>query len=287
MQNEIANKMKKLLNNIFYEPIERFSEHYIINQTPDEPKEYCEQGLPVPPAKTMKSYGPETSQYLNSGKRNVQKIIEIVNDSSWSFEDGMRIMDFGCAAGRMTRWFTKFADNLDIWGTDVLGLDLSWAKQNLPMMNFVLTTRQPHLPFEDNSFDFISAMSVFTHIDDLTDCWLLELRRIIKPGGVLCLSLLDESSIRLLDNEKRPALEQGILSNNEAHIAAYDKYKKMDFGAFFIRRSQMISLHPNSPQVFYNRDFFINSCKKYYNCISAVDQGYGYQSVYLLQKQKS
>jgi ubiquinone/menaquinone biosynthesis C-methylase UbiE len=39
------------------------------------------------------------------------------------------------------------------------------------------------LPIEDRTFDLVSAMSVFTEVDEAETSWLLELHRIMKPSG--------------------------------------------------------------------------------------------------------
>ena len=54
----------------------------------------------------------------------------------------------------------------------------------------------PHLPFEDGKFSFIYALSVFTHIEDLQDLWLMEMQRILKPGGCAVFTVHDEHSIQ-------------------------------------------------------------------------------------------
>jgi hypothetical protein len=41
---------------------------------------------------------------------------------------------------------------------------------------------------------------VFTHIDDLADAWLLELKRILRPGGRLYITVLDKNSLQSLIN---------------------------------------------------------------------------------------
>jgi len=47
---------------------------------------------------------------------------------------------------------------------------------------------QPPLPFPDNSFDLIYAVSVFTHLsEEHQRTWLPELRRVLRPGGRLLL----------------------------------------------------------------------------------------------------
>ena len=46
-------------------------------------------------------------------------------------------------------------------------------------------TFNPPLGLEHGSFDLIYAISVFTHLTDNSVPWLLELRRMLKPDGLL------------------------------------------------------------------------------------------------------
>jgi SAM-dependent methyltransferase len=48
----------------------------------------------------------------------------------------------------------------------------------------------PPLPYADGQFDFVYALSVFTHLTlELEAAWLVELERVVKPGGVLLVTL--------------------------------------------------------------------------------------------------
>jgi ubiquinone/menaquinone biosynthesis C-methylase UbiE len=67
----------------------------------------------------------------------------------------------------------------------------------------------PELRYNDNSatpalrgqyFDLIYCGSVFTHIDDLADAWLLELRRITRPGGRIYVTVHDKHRADLMIN---------------------------------------------------------------------------------------
>ena len=53
-----------------------------------------------------------------------------------------------------------------------------------PSVRCFLNGFVPTLPIPDQHFDVITAFSVFTHIDELESSWLLELRRVLKPGGL-------------------------------------------------------------------------------------------------------
>jgi ubiquinone/menaquinone biosynthesis C-methylase UbiE len=75
-----------------------------------------------------------------------------------------------------------------------------WANRHLrPPFRFVTPTTLPHLPFADGYFQMIYAGSVFTHIADLADAWLLELRRVLAPGGRAYLTFHDSHTRTLLN----------------------------------------------------------------------------------------
>jgi len=43
----------------------------------------------------------------------------------------------------------------------------------------------PPMSYEDNMFDFVYSISIFTHLpEDMQFAWLQELQRITKPGGI-------------------------------------------------------------------------------------------------------
>ncbi len=61
---------------------------------------------------------------------------------------------------------------------------------------------------------------MFTHIGDMTDAWLLELRRVLAVKGYACLTFNDTASIALLQNDyidrddwkmyKKAVLDSGV-----------------------------------------------------------------------------
>ena len=63
--------------------------------------------------------------------------------------------------------------------------------------SLLVNTILPYLPFEDRYFDVIYAGSVFTHIDDFAQTWFLELRRVLRAGGTLYVTIHDRHSIQL------------------------------------------------------------------------------------------
>jgi ubiquinone/menaquinone biosynthesis C-methylase UbiE len=226
--------------------------------------------LPTPPDRLWVGYGPTLEIWLNSGKEHVATMRKLLADSGYDFEPGHRILELGCAAGRMMRWLNDVAPKCEIWGTDLDGDHIVWCKQHLsPPFHFFLTTTNPHLPFEDGYFDLIYAGSVFTHIDDLADTWFLELRRILKPGGRLYITIHDNNTIKMLAGGTRN-LSKTLYSREE--LFEHDDYSMFTIGRFM--RSQ----------VFYDRESLMRTLEPMFATLSATNCAYGFQTALLLQK---
>lgn len=177
-----------------YDPYLEKQASWIIPKTPNDSNMGSDSGFAIPPQELWGGvYDHNTALYLSAGRSHVETMRSITETSDFRFEDGDRILDFGCAGGRMIRWFNDLSDKCEIWGTDVSQACILWCQQHLsPPFKFVTTTSFPHLPFEDGYFKFIYAGSVFTHIPALADAWLLELKRVLCPGG--------ESILRCMTN---------------------------------------------------------------------------------------
>ncbi len=105
-----------------------------------------------------------------------------------------RLFDFGCASGRFLRHVLTFSE-LEPIGCDFAPANVDWVKRHLPdRVQVVLNSVEPKLPFPDNHFDVVTAFSVFTHIDSGDEQWLLELRRIVRPDGLLYVTIQNQAA---------------------------------------------------------------------------------------------
>jgi SAM-dependent methyltransferase len=101
--------------------------------------------------------------------------------------DFQTIVDFGCGCGRAIRHLRSIIDPA---AQTLIGLDpdaeaIDWVVRNLDARGYALADLPP-APLPDNSADLIVSHSVFTHLpEDVQHAWLGELRRFLKPGGVL------------------------------------------------------------------------------------------------------
>ena len=256
---------------------------YIVPKLSDDRREYDDHIFPVPPKHLWIGYGVTADEYLRSGEAHVNTMISIANFSDFSFREGNRILDFGCAAGRMIRWLDKLAAQCEIWGLDINARSIKWCQQNLsPPFKFATITTTPHLPFEDRYFDFIYCGSVFTHIDDLADAWLLELKRVTVPGGRIFITVHDEHTADLVMNHPEECRNYAPRIDWFRNLLmSYDKkanFTKSDYGMF--------SIYPGGPQsqVFYDIDFLRRHLERILDVLSVTPEAYGFQTAILLKK---
>ncbi len=146
--------------------------------------------LPIPPASLRPGYAPDDDAlYLKWGKFDHDFILGIVG-RYLDIQQPLRVLDFGCSSGRVLRHFEteRQSGGWRLHGVDAQAILIEWLRSFWPAAYDVCAANVvvPKLPFEDNYFDVIFGISVFTHIKYLWDGWLCELRRCLKPGG-LCL----------------------------------------------------------------------------------------------------
>jgi SAM-dependent methyltransferase len=253
-----------------YLPHEPQSRNYIFPRTLEE----SATSLAIPPSSLWAGYGSTVEEYLASGRNDVQTLRELLLAADAPIENSQRILEFGCAGGRMVRWLRDLVDVCEIWGTDISASHALWCQQHLnPPFHFATTTIYPHLPFEDRYFGLVFAGSVFTHIDDLADAWFLELRRVLRPHGRLYLSIHDRTTVRTLDGKDR----DHSLAKRLRGVPDYERFSRSDFGMFTIGRSV-------NSQVFYDIGFLCRRLEPFFRVNSVTPEAYYYQTVVLLER---
>ena len=95
----------------------------------------------------------------------------------------LEILNIGCGTGLISQLFSQFGC--------LAGVDYSSEALNFCAQNSLSSLAQANgiaLPFKDNSFDACLSLDVLEHIQDDTQA-LKEIRRVLKPGGVLLLTV--------------------------------------------------------------------------------------------------
>ncbi len=105
---------------------------------------------------------------------------------------GEKILDLGCGNGRFSE---IVGDKANYYGVDVSEKLVEIAKKKYPNKNFLVS--QPlTLFFKNNFFDKIFCLAVLHHLPSKKNRkdFLKEIKRILKPGGLLILTVWDLSS---------------------------------------------------------------------------------------------
>ena len=153
-----------------------------------------EQSLPVPSDGNRAGYSPDTDgAYIRSGREDRDAIARALADAGVNIEQSSAILDWGCSTGRVLRHFTDLPQRPALWGCDIDEDAIEWGQRHLgERLRLFSCTLEPHLPVPDAAFDVVYGISIFTHISHGIDTWLMELRRITKPGGAVLVTVHDE-----------------------------------------------------------------------------------------------
>ena len=66
---------------------------------------------------------------------------------------------------------------------------MGWCR-NLHLRGVRSEPARPPLPYEDDRFDLVYSVSIFTHLDEqLQRPWIEELTRVVRPGGLVLVTV--------------------------------------------------------------------------------------------------
>lgn len=140
--------------------------------------------------------------------------------------DCRNVLDFGCGWGRIIRFFLKDVAPSKLWGVDPVAEMVSLCQRQNRWCNFEAIHTRPPCRFPENTFDLIYSFSVFSHLsEEMHKSWLLELNRILKPGGLLIATtrgreFIEQSAVpRKYENIDSPLL---LFTDTEQCQSDYD-----------------------------------------------------------------
>ncbi|WP_175863944.1 class I SAM-dependent methyltransferase [Burkholderia cepacia] len=117
------------------------------------------------------------------------------HDAFWKYRAGLaayigrdtgRALEIGCGEGRVSRELKALG--YDVTATDVVPAMLDAARHADSAHRYELADAAS-LPFDAASFDLVMAYNVLMDLDDMQRA-LNEARRVLKPGGLLFISLV-------------------------------------------------------------------------------------------------
>lgn len=171
------------------------------------------EGLPLPPPRlrTLTAGTANSRWFLESGHASAETIRDAVNRHRGPLESLGRMLDFGCGCGRVLRHWQGMA-GIEIHAVDQNDELADWCNRNLSFALVSQSPPLPPLPYEPDSFDLVYAVSVFTHLSAAEQLsWTTELARIVRPSGLLLLTVHGDRYLDRLGSAERRAYEEGRL----------------------------------------------------------------------------
>lgn len=190
--------------------------------------------LPLPPtrARYLVAGSADIRGFLELGKRAADSIEAATAQAGQPVERMGAILDFGCGSGRVLRHWHKLAGQVAVHGTEMNAFLVDACRKSVPFATVGNNRPAPPLDYADATFDLVYALSVFTHLhEDLQRGWRDELRRILKPGGLLLVTTHGRFYLPRLSETERATFESG---------------KCVVQGAEFLGENLCITYHPEA-----------------------------------------
>lgn len=174
--------------------------------------------FPVPPNSRLRRTSSHTIRhYYESGLTTMMPILTGARLANLDLDQPLNVLDFGCGVGRQLLQITRIYPNLHVFGCDANLDNIKYDKRAFPGADIYANSFDPPLQYGDDTFDLVYSVSTFSHFSmDDAKLWLTELRRVTKPGGILCLTINGFRSLSLLHDAgrglhftKEKLLEQG------------------------------------------------------------------------------
>jgi len=103
---------------------------------------------------------------------------------------GSRILDFGCSSGRVVRVLQSWRQDFEYFACDPNQEAIEWADDNLHSIAFLASENAPPLPYRDDFFELVYAISIWSHYAERAAMsWFDEMHRVLAPGGVLLVTV--------------------------------------------------------------------------------------------------
>ena len=164
-------------------------------------------------------------------KRFEQLLLERFERPMSSFDS---ILDWGCGAGRLTRYLAMLAP--DVIGADIDADNIQACREMLPKGRFEHVSLRPPCSLPADTFDLVVGVSVLTHLgQEMESEWLVELHRLTRPGALLLLSvqglaqmaLYDAPTSQKIEMHQRGFVDQGINSQLKDVVADQEYYRNI------------------------------------------------------------
>jgi SAM-dependent methyltransferase len=203
----------------------------------------------TPPLRVRLHIGPflDPRLYRMTGERNAAAFRELAG-----LQPGARFLDIGCGCGRVAAALTSYlTPRASYEGFDASKKPVEWCQKEItprfPNFRFRTTdtfsqrynpsggadARRLVFPYDDDTFDFAFAGSVYTHmLPEEAANFMAETARVLKPGGV---SL---ATFCLFDDSTLPAVRAGLTMPRLVYKYGQFQVRTLEDPAHFIAQPE-------------------------------------------------
>ena len=188
----------------------RFRVYQYANRRANEAFKRAHPDVRIPPDYLLyESFQMNYQKYYEGGLDTARWLVDML-ERHLSLE-GKSVLDWGCGPGRIIRHLPEVTHRQCLFfGTDYNPDAVSWCNENLPGVRFTLNSLEARLPYPDHAMDVIYGISIFTHLSEAShNAWIAELRRVLRPGGVLLLTTQGEPFKSKLTRKEKSRFNAG------------------------------------------------------------------------------
>jgi len=150
----------------------------------------------VPPIENRIRVGSRRIRRFMEAGRNCYTPIRRAIDQYYRGPSRPRVLDFGCGVGRVLQYFAR--DNVELYACDVDASAIEYVRRTFPAVQSAVNRYDPPLPYPDAQFDVVYSVSIWTHLPPHAQIpWLLEIRRVLAPGGLALITTIGPYGYRI------------------------------------------------------------------------------------------
>jgi ubiquinone/menaquinone biosynthesis C-methylase UbiE len=213
---------------------------------------------PVPPNSNMRRTSSSwITHYYQSGINTGLPIATACRLHRLDLRPGTRVLDFGAGVGRQVRFFSKEFPGLKLFACDVEKSHIDWLTNAYPSVECHQSNYLPPLKFGDASLDLIYSVSIFSHITkEHASLWLNEFARIVRPGGMACLTTLGLTANRIAGSKEERSAALRDFGHHHEDYTFITEAKRRSASARLIRQTEMASSCDESyGRTYYTADY--------------------------------
>lgn len=111
--------------------------------------------------------------------------------------EGSSILELGCGAGRVLRYFSRYSAGTMFTGADSDSEAVDWCRRELGFAEFVALPSRAPSPLRAASFDAVLVPTWLEHLEPTEAvAWVEECARLLRPGGVLVACYLGACAVQ-------------------------------------------------------------------------------------------